>query len=136
VQDDELFAAVAEALRSVGLNAGTQDTGGGTECVVVASADRSLDEPRFWFGTAGEHWAAEVEDEAMGIDTDVPSSATDPNEIAAGILSALARMILPRTESAASSRAPIRCPRCGQSVPWERMNDATHFRIDCPQTKR
>jgi hypothetical protein len=136
VQDEEIVNAVADILRSVGLNAAAQDTGGGTLCLVVAAADRSPDEPRFWFGTSGEVWAAEVEDEAAGLITDVSSSEADPGLIAGGILRALARTVDPRKDGTGNERAPIRCPRCGQSVPWERMNDASHFRLDCPQTKR
>lgn len=30
----------------------------------------------------------------------------------------------------------VRCPRCGQSVEWAKMNDASHFRLSCPETRR
>lgn len=134
MQDDEVVNAAAEILRSIGLNAGSQDTGAGTLCLVVAPAGNSLDEPKFWFGTAAEFWAAEMEGEPVGLSTDVPSSETDAGRIAAGILNALAQLAGGLKGGISAGHAPIRCPRCGASVPWERMNDATHFRLDCPQT--
>lgn len=88
-ESEELLEAVAEALRASGVNAGVQDTGGDTLCVVIAEADGSLDEPKFWFGTAGEEWAAQVDGDRSGVWTDVPSDEVDPAKIAAGILGAL-----------------------------------------------
>lgn len=55
---EEFLDRAVAILRSCGVNAGWQDTGGGVECIVIASADEPLDEPRFGFGTADANWSA------------------------------------------------------------------------------
>lgn len=57
--------------------------------MVIAEAGMQLDEPRFSFGTAGDKWAAEIEDDPSGLWTDVSSDESDPAELARGILAAL-----------------------------------------------
>jgi len=87
----------AEALRAVGLNATTWDSGGGIEGIAIAAGDEPLDEPRFFFGTAGSQWAGEVlEESSYGVTTDVPASETDPKRIASGIILALSRYVARR----------------------------------------
>lgn len=89
--EENLLETVAVLLRQGGVNAGWQDTGGGTYCVVIADADGDVDEPRFWFGTADESWAGQVDGSPSALWTDVPSSENSPERIAEGILAALAR---------------------------------------------
>ncbi|MCC6387399.1 MAG: hypothetical protein IT302_08460 [Dehalococcoidia bacterium] len=89
--DAAVFDAAIAILRSCGLNAGWQQTGGNALCIVVAEADGDLDEPRFWFGTGAERWAAEIDGEPMGLWTDVASDEGNPTQIARGILAALTR---------------------------------------------
>lgn len=91
MNEDRLLDSVVQILRHCGLNAGVWDTGGGSVCIAVASPDGDLGEPRFLFGTAGEKWAAEVEDEPSGLSTTVKSAESDPKGIAFGILEAIAR---------------------------------------------
>lgn len=87
---EQLLDATVSILRSSGLNAGLADTGGGNLCVVVATAGEALDVPRFVFGTAGECWAAEVAGDDRGLWTAVGAEEKDPEEIASGILAAIA----------------------------------------------
>lgn len=88
---EQLLDRSVSILRRCGLNAGWQDTGGGTLCVIVADADGHLDEPRFSFGNAGMHWAAEVDGDPAGLWTDVAADEDNPTQIARGILAALTR---------------------------------------------
>lgn len=97
MEDERLYGDVVRILRVCGLNAGVSDTGGGIVCIAVASPDGDLAEPRFIFGTAGETWAAEVEDEPSGLGTSVDSEESDPAVIAHGIVEAIARFA--RSES-------------------------------------
>jgi hypothetical protein len=90
MDDERLFDDVVRILRACGLNAAVADTGGGIACIAVASPDGDLSQPRFLFGTAGESWAAEVDDERSGLVTTVSSDESDPRPIAFGILEALA----------------------------------------------
>jgi hypothetical protein len=81
-----------EALRAFGVNAATWDSGGGMEGIAIAADEQSVDEPQFFFGTAGSHWAGEVlEAPSEGVTTDVPANETDPKRIASGIILALGR---------------------------------------------
>ena len=89
--EETLLEKVVSILRRCGVNAGWQDTGGRTYCIVVAEADVDLDEPKFWFGTAGETWAGQVEGDSVGLLTDVDSDEKSPAQIARGVLAALAQ---------------------------------------------
>lgn len=90
-QEETLLEQVVSILRHCGVNAGWQDTGGRTYCVVIAEADVDLDEPKFWFGTAGESWAGQIEGESTGLWTDVASDEDNPTQVARGILEAITR---------------------------------------------
>ena len=91
---EALVDAVAERLRSFGLNAASLDSGGGLVGVGIAHGAAPADELRFFFGTAGDRWAGEIlnadgEVEA-GLTTNVSASADESDAIAAGILVAIA----------------------------------------------
>lgn len=89
--DEALLEATVSILRRCGLNAGWQQTGGGVPCLIVSGADEALDEPRFWFGSAGDRWAAEVDGNPAGLGTDIHSDEDNPTQIARGILAAITR---------------------------------------------
>jgi hypothetical protein len=89
---EETLESTVKILRNCGLNAASADTGGGTDCIVIADADSSSDEPRFIFGTAADRWAAEADGVPDGIWTEVSSAETDPRAIASGILVALSHV--------------------------------------------
>lgn len=89
--DERLLDATAGILRRCGLNAGWQQSGGGTHCLIVSGADDQLDKPRFWFGRAGDRWAAEVDGDPAGLWTDIDSDEDNPTQIARGILAAITR---------------------------------------------
>lgn len=91
LMDEELLDATVSILRRCGLNAGWQQTGGGVRCLIVSGADEALDEPRFWFGSAGDRWAAEVDGGTAGLWTDIASDEDNPTQIARGILAAITR---------------------------------------------
>ena len=81
--------AVAEALRRRGLEAYTQDTGGGIVCVVVERGGLV-----YYFGTAGITWGADVtrDEESVGsVSLDVPSDSRDAEAIADAIADAMHR---------------------------------------------
>jgi hypothetical protein len=83
--------SAADILRQRGVNAATWDSGGGMIGIAIGRGGEPMDEPLFFFGTAGPAWAAEVVDEPlMSLPTDVPSWEGNPSEIARGILVALA----------------------------------------------
>lgn len=81
--------AVAEAVRRCGLEAYTQDTGGGFQCVVVQH--RGL---VYWFGTADTTWGADVTEGEESVDSirlQIPSNSRDAEAIANAIVDALHR---------------------------------------------
>jgi len=83
---EQITDAAAAILRRCGVSAESEQTGGGTYCIVISG----VDEPRFWFGTADTVWAAQVADDARGLRTDVLANEQDPGRVAQGILRALA----------------------------------------------
>lgn len=89
LMDEQLLDAIVGILRRCGLNAGWQQSGGGIHCLIVSGADE--DEPRFWFGRAGDRWAAEVDGDPAGLWTDIDSDEDNPTQIARGILAAITR---------------------------------------------
>ncbi|MGD9933421.1 MAG: hypothetical protein AB7T37_06855 [Dehalococcoidia bacterium] len=90
-EQERLLDSAVRILRACGVNAGWQQTGGDANCLVVAEADGDLDEPKFWFGAAGDTWAAEVEGDPSGLWTDVASDEDNPAQLARGVLDALTR---------------------------------------------
>jgi hypothetical protein len=75
--EEELMEAVAEGLRGEGLNASSQDTGGGVVCVVVEREDGG----EISWGLADVNWGASITDEdgeyLSGIETECPGDTSD-----------------------------------------------------------
>lgn len=81
--------AVAEALRRRGLEAYTQNTGGGIVCVVVEHGGLA-----YFFGTAGVMWGADVtrdEESVDSVNLNVLSDARDAEAIADAVTDAVHR---------------------------------------------
>ncbi|MBE0610055.1 MAG: hypothetical protein IH609_11770 [Dehalococcoidia bacterium] len=92
--DEVLIGKVAAKLRALGLNAVSWNSGGGVEGVGIAPGGTPPDELLFYFGTADDVWAGEVLSDdgevTGGVATTVDSASVNPDEIATGILRAIA----------------------------------------------
>jgi hypothetical protein len=75
--EDEIVDAVADALSAGGIEASSQDTGGGINCVVIAHKDGG----EIIWGTADVNWAAAIHDAdgqyVSAIQTDCASDTQD-----------------------------------------------------------
>ena len=90
--EEEIINTAARLLRSCGVNAASWESGG-TLGIAISEPEAELDEPKFFFGTAAERWAAEVEGSPAGLWTDVLSNDDNAAHIAHGILAALTRFV-------------------------------------------
>jgi len=85
LNENEIVDAVADALRSQGFSASSQDTGGGINCVVLEHKDGG----EIVWGTADVNWGASISDEDGGcvssIETGCPSDSQDVTAIVEAI---------------------------------------------------
>lgn len=85
LSEDEIAAAVADALTKLGLTASSQDTGGGISCVVLQHKDGG----EIVWGTADVTWGAAVNgpdgEYVSSIETACPSDAQDVTAIVQAI---------------------------------------------------
>ena len=83
-----LFLMIAAALVGLGLDASTEDTGGGIVCVVIPHGDGGA----ISWGTADVTWGAVVTDDTgaqiSSISTEWPSDSQDVDTIAKALLDA------------------------------------------------
>lgn len=95
---EDLCLQVAREMRWAGVNAVPWDSGGGVGGIGIAPGDTPPDEIRFFFGTADSTWAGELLDEngdvAGSLATRVPSTSTDPVQIANAIMMSIASLLL------------------------------------------
>jgi hypothetical protein len=84
--EEERAEKIAEALTGLGLEAGTEDTGGGIICIVIPRTDGGA---IFW-GTADVTWDAAIMDEdgeqTASVSTEWPSDAEDIDATARALL--------------------------------------------------
>jgi hypothetical protein len=89
--EEERAEKIAEALTGLGLDASTEDTGGGIICVVIPRTDGGA---IFW-GTADVTWGAAIMDEdgeqTASVSTEWPSDSEDIDATAKARLEASRR---------------------------------------------
>lgn len=89
--EEERAEKIAEALTGLGLNASTEDSGGGIICIVIPRTDRGA---IFW-GTADFTWGAAIMDEDGGqtasVSTEWPSDSENIDATAKALLEASLR---------------------------------------------
>ena len=89
--EEERAEKIAEALTGLGLDASTEDTGGGIVCIVIPRRDGGA---IFW-GTADVTWGAAIMDEdgeqTASVATEWPSDSEDIDATAKALLEASLR---------------------------------------------
>ena len=89
--DEERAERIADALKSLGVDAGAEDTGGGIVCVVIPCADGGA----ISWGTADVTWGAVITndegEQVSSISTQWPSDSVDIDATAQALLDASLR---------------------------------------------
>ena len=85
LSEDEIVDAVADALVRLGFAAGSQDTGGGINCVVLEHKDGG----EIVWGTADVNWGAVINDENGDFVSSIASSCSSETQDIEAIVEAI-----------------------------------------------
>jgi len=89
--EEERMEKIAQAIMALGLDASTEDTGGGIVCIVIPRTDGGA----ISWGTADLTWGAVITDEdgeqVSHISTECPSNSNDVDGTAKALLDASLR---------------------------------------------